>query len=101
MLFSYVACIGTYTAGIYKTNQLWKAKFGKSAYYLEAIKETFNIKNYSLDITIGKRVYKEKDVILALVLNTKSVAGFKYFNHKENRKDVCGWLMFIDKFIKR
>ena len=43
--FSYVAGIGTYTAGIYKTDQKLKAKIGKPAYYIEAIRETFNVKN--------------------------------------------------------
>lgn len=97
--FSYVAGIGTYTAGIYKTDQLLKAKIGKSAYYIEAIKETFHIQNYTLNIKIGKRVYKEKDVILALVLNTKSVAGFKYFNYKAKLDDGKIDLLIVKKDI--
>lgn len=85
--FSYIAGIGTYTAGIYNTNQKLKRKIGKGAYYLEAIKESFNVKSYNMTITIGKKVYKEKDVILALVMNTKSVGGFYYFNHKAKLDD--------------
>lgn len=85
--FSYVAGIGAYTAGIYNANQNLKRKIGKGAYFLGAVKESFNIKPYQVDLTIGKRVYKESDAILVLVLNTKSVAGIPYFNHKAKMDD--------------
>lgn len=85
--FSYVAGIGTYTAGIYNANQQLKRKIGKAAYYLAAVKETFNVKSYDITITIGKRVYKEKEAILVLVMNSKSVGGFPFFNYKAKMDD--------------
>ena len=85
--FSYVAGIGTYTAGVYNADQNLKIKIGKVAYYLEAIKETFQVKSYNLEVSIGKKVYKENDVILALVMNSKSVGGFTYFNYKAKLDD--------------
>ena len=85
--FSYVAGIGTYTKGIYDTDQKLKRKLGKGAYFLGAVKETFNVKSYDVSLTVGKRVYKEKDAILVLVLNTKSVAGIPYFNYKAQMDD--------------
>ena len=85
--FSYIAGIGTYTAGIYNVDQRLKMKIGKAAYYLKAVGETFHVKSYNLTITIGKKVYNEDNVILALVLNTKSVAGISYFNYKAQMDD--------------
>ena len=85
--FSYVAGLGTYTSGIYNTDQLLKKKLGKAAYYIEFVKETFNVTTNDMTITIGKKVYHEQDVILALVMNTKSIAGFPYFNYKAKMDD--------------
>ena len=85
--FSYVAGIGVYTAGIYNADQKLKRKIGKAAYYLVAVKETFNIQTLDVTITIGKKVYHEKEALLVLVLNTKSVGGFNYFNYKSSMDD--------------
>ena len=85
--FSYVAGLGTYTTGIYNTDQLLKKKFGKAAYYIEFVRETFHVTTNEMIITIGKRVYHEKDVLLVLVMNTKSIAGFPYFNYKAKMDD--------------
>ena len=85
--FSYIAGIGTYTAGVYNTDQKLKMKIGKAAYYLHAFKETFDVKKYNLNITIGKKVYNEENVILALVLNTRSVGGFTQFNYAAELDD--------------
>lgn len=97
--FSYIAGIGTYTAGIYNADQNLKVKIGKMAYYLEAVKETFNVKCYDVEITVGKRVYKEKDTILVLLLNTKSVAGFTYFNYKAKMDDGKMEVLVVKKDI--
>ena len=85
--FSYIAGIGAYTEGIYNSNQQLKRKIGKSAYYFNAIKETFTVKPHQIVLRIGRRVYKEDNAILVLVLNTKSVAGFSTFNHKAKMDD--------------
>lgn len=85
--FSYIAGIGAYTQGIYNTNQKLKRKIGKGAYFLGAVKESFNVKPYQVNLTVGKRVYKENDAILVLVMNTKSVAGVPYFNYKAQMDD--------------
>lgn len=85
--FSYVAGMGTYTAGVYNANQKLKMKYGKAAYVFKAAKETFNVKTYNIKITIGKKVYNENDCILVLVLNSKSVGGFPHFNYKAKMDD--------------
>ena len=85
--FSYIAGIGTYTAGIYNADQKLKRKIGKTAYYLIAVKETFNVSSLNVTITIGKQVHKVKDAILVLVMNTKSVGGFPYLNYKSKMDD--------------
>jgi len=85
--FSYIAGIGTYTAGIYNADQKLKRKIGKSAYYLMAVKESFNVTSLDVTITIGKQVHKIKDATLVLVMNTKSVGGFPYINYKSKMDD--------------
>ena len=85
--FSYIAGIGTYTAGVYNTNQKLKMKIGRAAYFIQAFKETFDVKTYKLDLTIGKKVYHEDNVIMALVLNSRSVGGFTNFNYKAELDD--------------
>jgi len=69
------------------------------AYYLQAVKETFNVKSYDLDVNVGKRVYKEKDIILALVMNTKSIGGFPYFNYKTKLDDGKVDVLLVKKGV--
>lgn len=95
--FSYIAGIGTYTAGIYNADQKLKRKIGKAAYYLIAVKETFNVNPLNVTITIGKKVHKIKDAILVLVLNTKSVGGFPYINYKSKMDDGKVEVLVITK----
>lgn len=84
---SYIAGIGTYTAGVYNADQKLKRKIGKAAYVVSAIKETFNVKSYDLNIKVDNKSYKEKDCILALVMNSKSVGGFAKFNKNAKLDD--------------
>ena len=95
--FSYIAGIGTYTAGIYNTDQKLKRKIGKAAYYLGAVKETFNIEPLNVTITVGKRVNKIKDALLVLVLNTRSVGGFPYLNYMSDMSDGKVEVLVIKK----
>ena len=85
--FSYIAGIGTYTAGIYNADQKLKRKIGKSAYYIVAVKESFNVTSLDVTITVGKAVHKIKGATLVLVMNTKSVGGFPYINYKSEMDD--------------
>lgn len=85
--FSYIAGIGTYTAGIYNADQKLKKKIGKLAYYLIAFRESFNVASLDLKITVGKKIYNIKDAQLVLVLNTRSVGGFPYLNYKSDMAD--------------
>ena len=85
--FSYIAGIGTYTAGIYNADQKLKRKIGKAAYYLVAVKESFNVSSLDVKITVGKQIHKIKDAQLVLVLNTRSVGGFPYLNYKSDMSD--------------
>ena len=97
--FSYVAGIGTYTAGVYNADQKLKMKIGKAAYYLEAVKETFNVKSYDITVSVGKRVYKEKEAILVLVMNSKSVGGFPLFNYKAKLDDGKIEVLIVKKSV--
>lgn len=85
--FSYIAGIGTYTSGIYNADQKLKRKIGKAAYYLVAVKESFNVSSLNVKITVGKQIHKIKDAQLVLVLNTRSVGGFPYLNYKSDMSD--------------
>lgn len=85
--FSYVAALGTYTTGIYNTDQLLKKKYGKAAYYIEFVKETFNVTTIDVTVSVGKKTFHEDNVLLALVMNTKAIAGFPYFNYKARMDD--------------
>ncbi len=94
---SYVAGIGTYTAGVYNADQKLKRKIGKAAYVLSAIKESFHVKTYKLDIEVDSIKYKEEDCILALLLNSKSVGGFPKFNKNAKLDDGIIDLVIIKK----
>lgn len=97
--FSYIAGIGAYTAGVYNADQKLKRKIGKGAYYFNAIKETFTVKPHEIVVRIGRRVYKENNAILVLVLNSKSVAGFAKFNHKAKMDDGKVDVLIVKKGV--
>lgn len=95
--FSYIAGIGTYTAGIYNADQKLKRKIGKIAYYLIAVKETFNVSPINVTVAIGKQVHQIKDALLVLVLNTRSIGGFPYINYKSKMDDGKVEVLIVKK----
>lgn len=83
--FIYVAGIGVYTGVTYESKKEAKQKFGKIAYFIEGFKKSFNTEKIKVRIKIEEKVYEE-EVILLLVANSKSVAGFT-INKKGNLND--------------
>lgn len=73
--FNYVAAFGAFTEVSYETPQENKNILGHLAYVIEAMKQLPNIKPHHVRVEYEGRII-EDDVILGLVLNTKSVGGF-------------------------
>lgn len=72
----YVCCTGLFTKASYDTNRYNKKKYGKFAYFKNGIKELKNTTPLDIELKIGDEVIKKK-CALVLILNSKSVAGFK------------------------
>lgn len=83
--FVYVAGIGVYTSVAHNSCIKKKRRLGKLAYFIDGIKESFNIKNIKVKIEANGEIYEEKIVFL-LVANSKSVGGF-VFNKDANLND--------------
>lgn len=74
--FCYVAAFGAYTEVSYETSQAAKNMLGKTAYFLECLKRTFDIKSYHMSFEFdGRRI--TDDIILGLISNSTSVGSFK------------------------
>ena len=76
----YVCCTGLFTKASYDTERYNKKKYGKFAYLYHGIKEIKNTKPVSVELTIGDQTIKQ-DCVLVLILNSRSVAGFKLNKH--------------------
>ncbi len=84
--FAYAGAMGTYTNATFETSPKMKKKYGRMAYFLQGAKHVFDFDNQELDITVGKKTFKEES-ILTMILNTKSVAGFSKFNYQNRLGD--------------
>ena len=73
--FNYVAAFGAFTEVSYETPQENKNVLGHLAYIIEAMKKLTNIKPKHVRVEYDDNVIDD-DIILGLVLNTKSVGGF-------------------------
>lgn len=81
----YVCCTGLFTKASYDTNRYQKKKFGKFAYFKNGLKELKTTKPLAVEIKVGEDVIKKK-CALVLILNSRSVAGFK-LNKKASLND--------------
>lgn len=81
----YVCCTGLFTSASYGAKQEKKKKFGRLAYYFHSFKEMFKHRAYSIEVTKDGKTQKLNSV-LTLLINSKSVAGYK-FNKKVNLND--------------
>lgn len=72
----YVCCTGLFTKSSYDTERYNKKKYGKLAYLKIGLKELVESKPLPIELeTQGKTIIR--DCILMLILNSRSVAGFK------------------------
>ena len=81
----YVCCTGLFTSASYVANHEEKKMFGKLAYYFHSFKEIFKRKAYEVEIIKDGKTQKLNSV-LTLLINSKSVAGYK-FNKYANLND--------------
>ena len=75
----YVCCAGMFTKSSYDTGRQNKKKYGRIAYFTKGIKDIFYSKPIKINL-ITKEENEEIYCSLFLVLNSKSVAGFKLNN---------------------
>lgn len=81
----YVCCAGLFTKSSYDTKRESKRKFGKIAYFFKGAKEVFGAKPVEVELEVDGEKIKQS-VSLALILNSKSVAGIK-LNKKAKLND--------------
>ncbi len=81
----YVCCTGLFTKSSYDTERYNKKKYGKFAYVKKGLEELLNAKPVSVELTINGETIK-KDCVHLMILNSKSVAGFK-INRKAKLDD--------------
>lgn len=72
----YVCCAGLFTDTSYATDRTQKKILGKMAYFKYGVKEIFNSKPLKISLKIGEEEISTY-CSLILILNSKSVAGFK------------------------
>lgn len=80
--FCYVAAFGVFTDVSYKTSQKAKNKYGRLAYYINALKELIRIPKYKVKISFDDEEL-EGEFIYGGITNSESIAGFKWFNRNE------------------
>lgn len=72
----YVCCAGLFTKSSYSTDRNSKKKLGKLAYFLKGGKEIFDAKPVYVELTTENE-HISRNCALVLILNSRSVAGFK------------------------
>lgn len=72
----YVCCTGLFTKSSYSTKREYKKKMGKIAYFFNGAKDVFTARPVPVTIDYkGNTIHR--DCSLVLILNSRSVAGFK------------------------
>lgn len=84
--FCYVAAFGVMTDVAYKTSPKDKNKYGRWAYYKNAIKELVKIPTYKVKIKYDNK-HTEDNFIYGGISNSESIAGFKWFEKGEIQVD--------------
>ena len=112
--FSYVAAFGIITDVSYMTSQEAKHKYGRLAYYLNAIKELIKIPTYKIRLKYGDK-HIEDEFIYGGITNSESIAGFRWFAKGEIQLDdgifegifirkprtIFGYLKILSSFFKK
>ncbi len=76
-IFIYVAAFGAFTDVSYDTSQTTKNILGPAAYVIEALKKLTKIEGVRTRIETVEGEIINEDVLLCLVMNSTSVAGFE------------------------
>ena len=112
--FSYVAAFGLITDVAYKTSQEAKHKYGKLAYYINALKELRKIPTYKMKLKFDDK-HIEDEFIYGGITNSESIAGFKWFARGEIQIDdglfegifirkprtIFGYFKILSSFFKK
>lgn len=80
--FTYVAGFGAFTEVSYQTPQDLKNAMGKTAYFVEALRQISEIKTHHMKIEYDDGAI-EDEFLLGLVSNSESVAGYKAYSRQE------------------
>lgn len=72
----YVCCAGLFTGSSYQTPRKDKKRFGKIAYFFKGAKELFHAKPIHVEL-ITENEKTNRNCAMMLILNSRSVAGFK------------------------
>lgn len=112
--FCYVAAFGVISDVSYITSQKAKHKYGRIAYYTNAIKELSNIPTYRIKLKYDDKKI-EDEFIYGGITNSESIAGFRWFERGEIQLDdgkfegifirkpqtIKGYLKIISSFFKK
>lgn len=112
--FCYVAAFGLITDVAYKTSQEAKHKYGKLAYYINALKELRKIPTYKMKLKFDDK-HIEDEFIYGGITNSESIAGFKWFAKGEIQLDdglfegifirkprtIFGYFKILSSFFKK
>ena len=112
--FCYVAAFGVITDVSYTTSQKAKNKFGRLAYYINALKELIHIPAYKLKLKYDdKRI--EGEFIYGGITNSGYIGGFKWFEKGEillddgnfegifirKPKSILGYFKILSSFFRK
>lgn len=84
--FTYVAGFGAFTEVSYQTPQDLKNTFGKTAYFVEALRHVSEIKPHHMKIEYDDGAI-EDEFLLGLVSNSESVSGYKAYSRQDIKMD--------------
>ena len=112
--FVYVAAFGLITDVSYTTDIEKKHKYGRLAYYLEALKRLKKIPTYRIKLKYDEK-HIEDEFIYGGITNSESIAGFKWFERGEillddgefegifirKPKNIFGYIKILSSFIRK
>lgn len=81
----YVCCAGLFTKSSYDTKRSLKKRLGRIAYFFKGAKDVFDAKPVQVQLITESEVINQS-CAMVLILNSRSVAGFK-FNKQANLTD--------------
>lgn len=96
--FNYVTAFGPFTKGSYLADNELKKKLGPLAYIISSLNDVLAIsKSYKMDLIINDEERISDDYILGLIVNSTSVAGFRFLFANNDLNDGLFEVLFINK----